>query len=56
MSSSQWKGAIHNNFVVRDKEYMQLDTPFSPSTNHVKQYTQKVETSTFRSPIYDEEF
>ncbi|KAM3337986.1 hypothetical protein P3S68_032311 [Capsicum galapagoense] len=34
---------MHKNFVVHENEYMQVDTLFSSSTNHVKQRTKEVE-------------
>ncbi|XP_055827968.1 uncharacterized protein LOC129896154 [Solanum dulcamara] len=47
MSSNQRKEAIHMNSMVLEKDYMQVNTPFPPSTNHVKQHTQEVEKSNF---------
>ncbi|XP_019240838.1 PREDICTED: uncharacterized protein LOC109220825 [Nicotiana attenuata] len=45
MSASQGTGMIHKNSIVLEKEYMQIDIPLPPSTDQVKQYTQKVEAS-----------
>nr|XP_033514314.1 uncharacterized protein LOC104105152 isoform X2 [Nicotiana tomentosiformis] len=45
MSASQGTGTIHKNSIVLEKEYMQIDIPLLPSTDQVKQYTQKVEAS-----------
>ncbi|KAF3632463.1 hypothetical protein FXO37_27450 [Capsicum annuum] len=44
MSSSQGMGTIRKNSMVLENEYMQVHTPFSPSTNQVKQGTKEVET------------
>ncbi|KAF3623730.1 hypothetical protein FXO37_31731 [Capsicum annuum] len=46
MCSSQVMGmTIHKNSMVCENEHMQVDTPFSPSTNQVKQFTKEVEAS-----------
>nr|XP_018624497.1 uncharacterized protein LOC108944193 [Nicotiana tomentosiformis] len=38
----------HKTPIVLEKDYMQIDIPLPPSTDQVKQYTQKVETSAIR--------
>ncbi|XP_075110539.1 uncharacterized protein LOC107771540 [Nicotiana tabacum] len=45
MSSSQGTRMMHKKSIVLEKEYMQTDIPLPPSTDQVKQYTQKVEAS-----------
>ncbi|XP_060170527.1 uncharacterized protein LOC132601465 [Lycium barbarum] len=47
ISSSQGMRMIHKNSIVLEKEYTQTNCPLPPSTDQVKQYTQKVETSKF---------
>ncbi|OIT39198.1 hypothetical protein A4A49_22557, partial [Nicotiana attenuata] len=46
MSASQ--GMKHKKHIVLEKDYMQIDIPLPPSTDQVKQYTQKVETGAIR--------
>ncbi|KAM3340432.1 putative protein isoform X3 [Capsicum galapagoense] len=44
MLSGQVMGTkMHKNSVVCENEYIQVDTPFSPSTNQVKQRTKEAE-------------
>ncbi|XP_070043495.1 uncharacterized protein LOC142178569 isoform X2 [Nicotiana tabacum] len=45
MSATQGTGMIDKNFIVLEKEHMQIDIPLPPSTHQVKQYIQKVEAS-----------
>ncbi|KAM3358568.1 hypothetical protein P3S68_021501 [Capsicum galapagoense] len=46
MCSGQVMGTtMRKNSVVSENEYMQVDTPFSPSTNQVKQRTKEDETN-----------
>ncbi|XP_019253815.1 PREDICTED: uncharacterized protein LOC109232499 [Nicotiana attenuata] len=45
MSASQGPGTIRKDSIVLEKEYMQIDSPLPPSTDQIKQYTQKVEAS-----------
>nr|XP_009769101.1 PREDICTED: uncharacterized protein LOC104220010 isoform X1 [Nicotiana sylvestris]XP_009769102.1 PREDICTED: uncharacterized protein LOC104220010 isoform X1 [Nicotiana sylvestris] len=45
MSASQGTGTMHKNSIVLEKEYIRTDIPLPPSTDQVKQYTQKVEAS-----------
>ncbi|OIT40412.1 hypothetical protein A4A49_15796 [Nicotiana attenuata] len=46
MSASQ--GMKHKKHIVLEKDYMQIDISLPPSTDQVKQYTQKVETGAIR--------
>nr|XP_009798798.1 PREDICTED: uncharacterized protein LOC104244966 isoform X4 [Nicotiana sylvestris] len=43
MSTSQGPGTIRKDSIVLEKEYMQIDSPLPPSTDQIKQYTQKIE-------------
>ncbi|KAM3204547.1 putative protein isoform X2 [Capsicum annuum] len=45
MSCSQGIGTLCKNSMVRENENMQVHTPFSPSTNQVKQRTKDAEIS-----------
>ncbi|XP_059288751.1 uncharacterized protein LOC132042149 isoform X2 [Lycium ferocissimum] len=45
MSTCQGMGTIHENSMVLEKEYMQIDSTLPPSTDQVNQYTQKFEIS-----------
>ncbi|XP_047254782.1 uncharacterized protein LOC107847476 isoform X4 [Capsicum annuum] len=52
MCSGQVMGiTMRKNSMVSENEYMQVDTPFSPSTNQVKQRTKEDETRVFKNSV-----
>ncbi|KAM3303807.1 putative protein isoform X6 [Capsicum chacoense] len=52
MCSGQVMGTMmRKNSMVRENEYMQVDTPFSPSTYQVKQRTKEDETRVFKNSV-----
>ncbi|XP_047261584.1 uncharacterized protein LOC107847599 [Capsicum annuum] len=52
MCSGQVMGTtMRKNSMVHGNEYMQVDTPFSPSTNQVKQRTKEAETRVFKDSV-----